>query len=511
VAYLLGCDAGTGGAKSVIINEQGQALGSHFVEYPLRTPRPGIAEQDPEDFWKASAETIRVSLEKAKVRPQDIAAVSVSAQSPASILVDKSLKALRPAHIWMDRRAVAQCQWLKDHIGVDRVRAVTGNDVIDPYFGLTKIMWDRDNEPELYRRAIKSINQKDFVAMRLTGEICTDPSNATLGGIAFDARKKDWDPELLKDIGLDRSKLPDVRPSREVIGSVTGEAAALCGLMPGTPVANGVHDGAAAWLSMGTIDYGDNVLSLGSSAIWAIAHEDPVTAPGLLHTENVADPNTYITFGATSSAGALLRWFRDQFGGIETVMGRRLGVDPYGLLTKQAEAIPPGSDGLIILPYFMGERMPVWDCTARGVMFGLSLAHTRGHVIRALMESACYTVCHILTRARHSGIALTKPTAMVEGGARCAFWRQLVSDVCDVHTVFMAGAEGAPVGDAIIAGVSVGLFDSYRVVKNWLKYSDHTQPDPAKHALYQQLFELYLKLYESQRSNFKELNSIYSC
>jgi len=510
MAYLLGCDAGTGGAKSVIIDEQGTVLGSHFVEYPLDTPRPGIAEQHPEDLWKAAAETMRVSLEKAQIRPQDIAAVSSSAQAPASILIDKNRQPLKPAHIWMDRRAVEQCQWLKEHIGADWIRRLTGNDVIDPFFGLTKVLWDRDNEPELYQRAIKSLNLKDFILMRLTGVICTDSTSATLAGIAFDARRKDWDDDMLKAIGLERSKLPEMRPSREVVGAVTHEAAAECGLLEGTPVTCGVFDGPAAWLSMGAIDDGDSVLTLGSSAIWAAVHQEPVFVPGLLTFENVADPNTYITAAATSSAGALLRWFRDQFGNLEQAMAAQLGLDPYDLLTTQAEKAPPGSDGLVILPYFMGERMPIWDCTARGVMFGLSLLHTRAHVIRALMESAGYSVCHIVKRAQEYGIASSKPTAMVEGGARSPLWRQIISDICGIHTVFMAGAQGAPFGDAIIAGVGVGVFDSYRVVKDWLKFSDYSQPHPDTHALYQQLFELYLRIYESQRDNFQELDRIYS-
>ena len=521
MAYLLGCDTGTGGAKSVVIDEQGRVLGSHFVEYPLSIPKPGRAEQDPEDLWQGSAETMRIAVEKAGVSPADIIAACLSAQSPGCILIDADYRVLRPLHIWMDRRATAQCDWIREHIGVERVRALTGLGVIDPYFGVTKILWERDNEPELYRRAIKSLNQKDYIMMRMTGELATDPCNATLMGIAYDYRRHDWDPDMLAALGLERSKLPDVRDYEEMIGRVTAEAASVTGLLEGTPVINGTVDGASAWLSMGCINPGDSVLTLGSSACWAVVHRvgaegihphaDMENAPtGLLAIENVAAPNTYLTFGATNSAGASFRWFRDQFGRQEMAQGAERGIDPYDLLTAQAAQVPAGSEGLIVLPYFMGERMPIWDTDARGVIFGLSLTHTRGHVIRAMMEGVGYSVYHNISIAKAYGLEIRPPMPLVEGGALSPLWRQIISDVCDIDTVFMAGAQGAPFGNAVIAGVAMGVFEDYNVIKSWLKYSDYAYPDPERHALYEKLFETYLALYQSVRPHYERIKAIYS-
>jgi sugar (pentulose or hexulose) kinase len=510
MAYLLGCDVGTGGAKSVVIDEKGTVLGSHFVEYPLHTPRPGIAEQDPEMLWRAGADSVRLAVDKAGVAPRDVVALGLSAQSPGCVLIDAHRQALRPAHIWMDRRATEQCHWISENIGEEAIFAVTGNNVIDPYFAMTKLMWERDNEPDLYRRAIKSLNQKDFIMLRLTGEMVTDPCNAALIGMAYDARQNDWNTDMLQRLGVERSKLPDIRGYEAVVGRITPEAAEQTGLLEGTPVINGTADGPAAWLSMGCLDPGDCVLTLGSSATWAVVHRQQVFPPGLLSIGNVADPDTYLTFAATSSAGALLRWFRDEFGVMEIAQGAERGHDPYDLLTAQAEQMPPGSDGLIILPYFMGERMPIWDCDARGVMFGLSLNHNRGHVIRALMEGVGYSVYHNIKLAQDHGLTIRSPMGMVEGGARSPLWRQIVSDICNVDTVFMAGAQGAPFGDAVIAGVAMGVFDDYRIIKDCLQYSDHTRPDTGRHALYTEMFDLYLDLYESQRANFAKLKQIYT-
>ena len=510
MAYLLGCDVGTGGAKSVVIDEKGTVLGSHFVEYPLHIPGPGIAEQDPEMLWRAGAETIRMAVDKAGVAPRDVVALGLSAQAPGCVLIDADRQVLRPVHIWMDRRATEQCHWIRENIGEEAIFALTGDNIIDPYFAMTKLMWERDNEPDLYRRAIKSLNQKDFIMMRLTGELVTDPCNASLIGIAYDIRRKDWDEDMLRRLGVERSKLPDIKGCDDVVGRITPEAAEQTGLLEGTPVINGTVDGPAAWLSMGCIDPGDSVLTLGSSATWAMVHREQIFTPGLLPFGNVADPDTYITCAATSSAGALLRWFRDEFGAREIAQGAKQGSDPYDLLTTQAEHVPPGSDGLIVLPYFMGERMPIWDCEARGVIFGLSLTHTRGHVIRALMEGVGYSVYHNIKLVQDHGLTIRPPMGMVEGGALSSLWRQIVSDICNVDTVFMAGAQGAPFGDAVIAGVAMGVFENYRIIKDCLQYSDHTHADAERHAFYTEMFDLYLDLYESQRVNFAKLNEVYT-
>jgi len=265
---------------------------------------------------------------------------------------------------------------------------------------------------------------------------------------------------------------------------------------------------------MGCINPGDSVLTLGSSACWAVVHEvgaaELDVPPGLLAIENVAAPHTFLTFNATASAGASFRWLRDQFGREEMAEGLRQGIDPYDLLTAQAAQSPAGSEGLIVLPYFMGERMPIWDPDARGVIFGLSLTHTRGHVIRAMMEGVGYSVYHGISIAKAHGLKINPPMALVEGGAVSPLWRQIISDICDLESAFMAGAQGAPFGDAAIAGVALGVFEDYSVIKSWLKYSDYAHPDPERHALYEELFTTYLSLYQNVRPNYEQLKAIYS-
>jgi len=243
--YLVGCDVGTGGTKAVVMSEDGAVLGSHYIEYPLIVPRPGWAEHHPDTYWNAVADTIRESIRQSKVDPKDIKGVSISALSPACILVDKDMNPLQNAHIWMDRRATKETEWLKEHIGEDRVFKLTGNP-IDPYYAITKLMWEKNNRPDLYKRAYKLQTAADYPVAKLTGRAVTDYSNASLIGIAFDIVNKKWDEKLLDEIGIDVEKLPDAFPCDEVIGEVTREAAERTGLAPGTPVVAGTVDCNAA-------------------------------------------------------------------------------------------------------------------------------------------------------------------------------------------------------------------------------------------------------------------------
>ncbi|MBI5091379.1 MAG: FGGY-family carbohydrate kinase [Candidatus Hydrogenedentes bacterium] len=510
--FLVGCDVGTGGTKAAVIDTEGNVLGTHYVEYPLITSKnagdkyPGAkAEHDPEWYWNAVADTIRASVAQSKVNPRDIKGVSISALSPSCICVDKNLRPLANGHIWMDRRATAECDWLKKNIGDERVFKLSANP-IDPYYATAKLMWEKNNRPDLYKQTYKLQTAADYPCMKLTGKAVTDFSNASLIGIAFDIVNRRWDKTLLEEIGLDPDKFPEPYPCDEVIGEVTPEAAARTGLAPGTPVVAGTVDCNAAWVAGGAVDAGSTQLVMGTAGVLGVVHETPTFTKDMITIVHTADSCTkYTTLAALVSCGALIRYFRDNFAQLEMTAQRMSGVNAYDLINAEAKDVPPGSNGLIVLPYFMGERTPIWDTHARGVVFGLSLDHGRGHLVRALMEGAAYGLLHNFELMRASGVKMNLPMVLSEGGATSPMWRQIISDVLNIECVFATSSKGAPVGNAVAAGVGVGIFKNYDVVRDWVSYGPKTIPDPETNARYRKLYAIYRDLYPAVKDQFVRL------
>lgn len=500
--YLVGCDLGTGGAKSIVVDLEGRVLSSHFVEYGLIIPRPGWVEQNPDWYWKAAFETIGTSIKKAKIKKEDILAVGLSSLAPACILVDKDLRPLQNSHIWMDRRATSECEWLRKNIGEEKVFQVSGN-LIDPYYSITKLMWEKNNRSDLYKKACWMLNVKDYVVGKLINKAVTDFCHAALGGIAFDIRKRKWNKEILREIGVDEKKLPPAYPCDEVVGEVTREAASVTGLKEGTPVVAGSVDANAACLSAGVIDEGENALTLGSTACWGMAHTTDKFIPGLICMPHIAYSRThYISIAALVGGGSLIRWFRDNFCHLEKIMEKELGVDAYQIINLEARKIPPGSDGLLVLPYFMGERCPLWDPEARGVIFGLSFLHTRGHLIRAMMEGVGFAIRHNISLLQKKGIKMRSPMKLVEGGAKSHLWRQIISDITGLDTVYLGETQGAPIGDTVMAGVGVKVFKGYEIIRNWLKPEAENRVNKKVSSIYEALFEKYMKIYPALKKLF---------
>jgi len=292
-----------------------------------------------------------------------------------------------------------------------------------------------------------------------------------------------------------------------VIGEVTRDAAQETGLSRGTPVVAGTVDANAAWLAMGMIEDGDNSVTMGTAGVLGICHEKPEFTRNMITIVHTAGcEKTYTTLMALVSCGALIRYFRENFGQLETDIASKVGISEYDVLNLEAEKAPPGSDGLIVLPYFMGERTPIWDPLARGVLFGLSLAHSRAHIIRAFMEGAGYAMLHNLEMIRKSGLYIKPVLTLGEGGARSRLWRQIVCDILNVKGAYMAECPGAPLGNAINAGVGVGIYKNYDIAKEWIKFSDHIEPNRVLHEHYMKLYKIYLNLYPSLKNSFEDLS-----
>jgi xylulokinase len=510
--FLVGCDVGTGGTKAVVIATDGTVLGSHFVEYPLVTTKtsedrfPGAkAEQDPEWYWNAAADTIRASIHQSKVDPREIKGVGISGLSPTCVLVDKDLRSLQNAHIWMDRRATAECAWLRQEIGEERIFRMSGN-LIDPFYGAPKVVWNKNNRPDLYKRTYKFLSAVGYLCMKLTGKVVMDYSNASLFGIVFDIVNRKWDEELIEAIGLDPAKFPAPFPCDEVIGGVTRQAAERTGLAPGTPIVAGTVDSTAAWVASGAVDAGATRLIMGTSASLGVVHDTPMFTRGMITMIHAAESRRkYVTCGALVCGGALIRYFRDNFAHLEKATETISGINAYDILNEEAKPVPVGSDGLIVLPYFMGERTPIWDAHARGVVFGLSLDHGRGHWVRAMMEGVGYAVLHNFELMQASGLNMQMPIVLCEGGARSPLWRQIIADILNVECTFAASSQGAPVGDAVIAGVGVGVFGNYDIVKGLVQCGDKSIPNPENHARYMKLYTVFRGLYPALKKQYLNL------
>jgi xylulokinase len=508
--YLVGTDVGTQGTKSVVMDEDGSILAGHYIDYPLVMSRSGCVEHDPRDYWKAVAGTIFAAVKESKADTKHIRGVSISALSPACILIDRNLNPLQNAHIWMDRRATAECRWLKEKIGEDFIFELTGNP-IDPYYASTKLMWEKNNRPELYKEAYRIQTAADYPVAQLTGTAVTDYSNASLFGIVFDIVNRKWDEGLIERIGLDAEKFPEPYPCDEVIGEVTAAAAEETGLAPGTPVVAGTVDYNAASLAMGIMEDGDICFVMGTGGVWGVVHDEPRFTRNLVTIVPTAYSRTRYTTNATfACTGALLRYFRDQFCSDIVTREHETGINAYELMGREAEKIPPGSDGLIVLPYFAGERAPIWDPRARGLLFGMTMRHGRGHVIRAMMESAGYAVLQSMELVREAGVQMNFPLFLGEGGAQSPLWRKIVSDILDCESVYIGESKGAPVGNAINAGVGTGVFGDYSVIKDWVPVQTTVKPDPEAHEVYMRLYRIYRQLYPALKEHFRDLAEIFT-
>ena len=392
--YLIGVDIGTQGTKAVVVTVDGEVLGVGFEEYEVEQPRPSWAEQWPQVWEEAVYHAVHGAVARAGVSPAKIAALCISGLYGGSgVPVDRDLKPLRPCLIWMDRRATDEVRWVKENLDLDKLFAVTGN-YVDTYFGYTKILWIKNHEPEVWKRVWKFVPPSSYVELRLTGELAADFSSAgNLGGV-FDIHRLSWSEEMAEALGIPLDLMPErLVPSTEVIGELTSEAAKRCGLVAGIPVVAGGIDAPMATLSAGAVEPGDNVAMMGTSTCWGVVHRGEGLSPDLVSMPHVVNPKEEIyTWGGSATSGALIRWFRDRFGQAEVEAAIKVDLDPYQILDLKAADIPPGSEGLLVLPYFMGERAPLWDPKARGTLVGLTVGLSQevepGTVVARLDDAA---------------------------------------------------------------------------------------------------------------------------
>jgi xylulokinase len=497
--YLLGIDVSTTATKALLIDEHGAVVAVAATEYPFETPQPLWSEQDPALFWSGAVQSVRTTIEKTGINPAHIAAVGLTGQMHGLTLLDAHGKTLRPCILWNDQRTARQCAEITQRVGQERVLQLTGNPVLTG-FTAPKILWVQQNEPEVFRRVAHVLLPKDYARYKLTGGFFSDVSDSS-GTSLFDVGKRTWSDEMLAALDLPRAWLPEVTESPVVSARINAEAARATGLLEGTPVVGGGGDQAAQAVGTGIVREGITSVTIGTSGV-VFAQSDTyrVEPQGRLHAFCHAVPGKWHLMGVMLSAGGSFRWYRDALGQHEKDIAQQTGLDVYDVLTQDAAQAPAGCEGLLFLPYLTGERTPYPDPNARGVFFGLTVRHSKGHLTRAILEGVSFGLRDSLELMR----ALDVPLAQVRasgGGARSAFWRQILADVFRTEIVTVNATEGAAYGAALLAGVGAGVYRDVEAACKVVKITGSTQPGAAR-AVYADYYPRYRALYSALKPEF---------
>jgi len=493
-ALFLGVDVGTSGVKAILVARDGGVVGSALTPLTMSTPHPGWAEQDPDAWWQAAVASIRQLL--AEKPHAEVGAIGISGQMHSSVFLDRHGAVIRPALLWCDGRTTEQCAEITRRAGgEDRLRDWVRNPALEG-FTLPKVLWLREKEPEAYSRLATVLLPKDFIRYRLTGALATEPSDAS-GTLMYDPAHQRWSGEILKAVGVPRALLPDVGGSSEVLGTVTAEAARATGLPRGTAVVGGGADNACGAAGVGVVTPGEAVASWGTSGTVLAPTAQPLVDPGLrAHTFAHVVPGVWYLMGVVLSAGGAFSWYHQQ-------LAREL--DESGAsrraLDREAASVPAGAEGVTFLPYLQGERTPHRDASARGAFVGLSLAHTRAHLTRAVLEGVCFALRDSVAILQELGLS-PHSLLLTGGGAKSAFLRRLQAEVFGLPVGTVNREEGPAYGAALLAAVGAGAFpDLAAAARATLTRSAPETPEPAAHRAYDAPYARFRALYPALRAH----------
>jgi len=507
-SYILAHDLGTSGNKATLYREDGRLAASAVAVYNTRYPHSGWVEQDPRDWWRAVCDSTKELIEKAGIEAGQVACVSFSGQMMGCLLVDREGRPIRPMITWADTRASRQEKEMTDRIGMEKVYRITGHRASASY-SAAKLLWVRENEPESYKKAYRMLHAKDFIIYHLTGRFVTDYSDAG-GTNLFDIRKKEWSAELSKAYGIPLELLPEVHPSADLAGRVTREAAKACGLMEGTPVVIGGGDGSCACVGAGAVEEGDTYCVLGSSSWISTVNKEPVYDERLRTFNWIhLDAASYTPCGTMQAAGLSYRWYKDTFCTEEERIARESGENVYDLLDRAMPEGSPGADGVLYLPYLLGERSPRWDHMARGAFIGMDVRTKKQDMARAVLEGVGFNLKVILDilEARQK----TESLILIGGGAKGKVWPQILADIWGKPLKLpIYSEEATSLGAAVCGGVGIGMYPDYRVVKKFNRIVDIVRPDAARTEIYGRYYEIFDQAYEALRPVYERLAKIRS-
>jgi xylulokinase len=494
---LLAIDIGTSSCKIAIFEPDGEIVAECSKAYNTYYPAPGWVEHDPNEWWQAICAGIRECIEKNNINPQNIAGIGIDGQSWSCIPIDKSGNVLYNTPIWMDTRAKSICDKVNAKIGEEKILALSGNP-FQPSYTTPKILWFKENKPEIYKHTYKFLQSNSFIVFRLTDITSQDVSQG-YGLHVFDIANYKYDENMCRAMGIDINQLPDIYKCHEVVGKVTKRAAESTELCEGIPVVAGGLDAACGTLGVGVYIQGQTQEQGGQAGGMSICLDKPVKNKALILSPHVV-PDLWLLQGGTVGGSGSLRWLAKELGEHEKIEADKLGESQFKLIDNLASKVPVGSDGVIFLPYLSGERSPIWDANAKGVYFGLTFDKTRAHFFRSLLEGAAYALEHNLQTAEDSGISVDVMYAM-GGAANSRLWTQIKSDVTGKTIKVPSSDNASTLGAAILAGMGTGIYSDFEdAVKQTIQIKREHTPNMENYKLYKKYFNIYLEIYEQLKN-----------
>jgi len=501
--YILAHDLGTSGNKATLFSEDGQMIGSEVFSYDTHYFNGTWVEQEAEDWWNAVCHTSKSLIASTAINPADIGTVSFSGQMMGCLCVDKNGNPLRPSIIWADQRAIKQSIQIDNHISQWDFYNIVGHKNT-PSYGIQKLMWVRDNEPDIYEQTYKTLNAKDFIVCRLTGKFYTEYSDGNSMD-CLDLKNLKWSEEILKAANISIDKLPELKASTFVAGGVTEQAAKACGLAVGTPVVLGGGDGSVANVGAGSIAPGQTYCCMGTSA-WITTTSDKPIFDEQMRTVTWAHviPGLYAPNGTMQYAGGAYNWMKNTICQMECYDAKLNGTSPYEYMNAQIAESPVGANGIIFLPYMLGERAPRWDVDAKGAFIGLKPENTRGDILRSVLEGVTMNLSIILETLR-SQIDI-KELMILGGGAKGAVWRQMMADIYDAQiTVPNLLEEAGSMGAAVTGGVGAGMYKDFTAIDKFLEINSVHEPNETNVNAYGPVKELFDECYFALKDVFKKM------
>ncbi|TFG11406.1 xylulokinase [Candidatus Thorarchaeota archaeon] len=494
--YVLAIDVGTSGVRSIIFDTNGEVKASAYDEFTSMYPRPSWVEQNADAWWSAATDTTRLALKETTLSGEDIIGISVTNQRETIVPVDEYGTPLRHAIVWQDRRTTVQCDAIRSRIPVEKIYHTTGL-TVDPYFSAPKILWIKDNEPEVFKKTHKFLLVHDYLVHKLAGNYVTDYSNASRT-LLFDIDASQWSDLMLNELEIPTEKMPKPVSPGTKAGELTTKAAESMGLERGTPIIAGGGDQQCAALGVGVVEEGMIKATTGTGT-FILAHSDALRLDDerrVLCSRHVV-PESYVVEASMFTTGSALRWVRDNIAIEECNIAEKRNMDPYDIMTAEAEQISPGSEGVIHIPHLAGAGAPYWNPHARGVFAGLALGHTRSHMIRSVLEGVSYEIRANLEVMRSLGLP-SDEVRITGGAARSETWMQIQADVLGVPVIRTELEDATALGAAILACYGVGIFKSISAAaREMVRLKDQLKPSEENRTVYDTAYERYRELYDA--------------
>jgi len=506
LSYILGIDIGTTGCKSAVFDTKGNTVFVSSEEYTTRKPTPEASEQDPNQWWKATQKTLRKVLNYNGFDTNELESIGICGQMHSAALLDDNKQVIRPSITWMDQRSSGEVESLKKDIGLEKLRSITGNFPTTTYT-LPHLLWIKHNDPRSFEKISHVLTPKDFIKFKLTEVLNTEYSDAS-GTFLMDYEEKEWSDQLLSYLGLSEDNMPPLTESTEIIGSVTSRAMEETGLPEGIPVVAGSADQTAGAIGMGAIKPNQVTSLIGTAGVVSAntsrAKPDPDKK---LMCWAHAVPGIWQNLGVMQTSGATLRWFRNNID-VNKIHPGENQASGYKEYNRRANEVPPGSKGMIFLPYLEGERTPHWNSQARGIFFGISTNHEKRHFIRAIMEGVGFSLKDSIDLIEDLGTEITK-IRVTGGGYRSKVWRQIVADITEKEIQYSNVQEGSAFGVAVLSGVGTGIYSGFKeAIEQTTSIEAKTRPREDNFGVYRKLHEIYQKLYEQNKELYDELGEL---